>query len=270
MATLGGHTRPDGGRAPAPVLIAALAGVIGLAWAYLLAMGWGMAHMDIGIDMLIMPRMTDWGAADLALVFLMWTVMMVAMMLPTALPMVRAFWCMTRQRAATTSVLHVGVFVAGYLVIWTGFSALVTLAQWALLQAQRVTPMMELRDPLLAGLLLVGAGLFQLTPLKQACLRTCRSPLWFLMTAWRPGTRGAWLMGLRHGLWCTGCCWLLMALLFVLGVMNLAWIAALTAFVLLEKTWPAHWPGARWISPAAGLVLLVWGAALLVGALPTM
>lgn len=263
MGELSAAARFGMAREKAPVLLG-LAGLTALAWAYLLWMGWGMAHMEVGVDMLIMPRMTDWSAVDLALVFVMWVVMMVAMMLPTALPMVLAFQALTRRGAAPSSAWRVSAFVAGYLAVWAGFSGVVTLLQWALLQARWVTPMMELRSPMLGGGLLLLAGLFQFTPLKSVCLSTCRSPLSFLMTAWRPGVRGAWLMGLRHGLWCTGCCWLLMALLFVLGVMNIAWIAALTAFVLIEKTWAR----ASWLSPAGGVLLMAWGGLLLWGALP--
>jgi len=244
-----------------PVLLG-LGGTTALAWAYLLYMAWGMEHMDVGIDMLLMPRMTDWSVVDLALVFLMWAVMMVAMMLPSTLPMVMAFRAEARQRSTRGSSLRSVGFVAGYLMVWTGFSAAMTLIQWALLEARLLSPMMDSRSPLLGGLLLVGAGAFQFTPLKQACLATCRSPLSFLMTEWRPGLGGAWVMGLRHGLFCTGCCWLLMALLFVLGVMNVVWIAALTAFVLLEKTLPV----ARWVSAASGIVLISWGAWLLLSA----
>jgi len=240
-------------------ILAGLGATIALAWAYLLYMAWGMEHMDVGIDMLLMPRMTDWGAVDLALVFLMWTVMMVAMMLPSSLPMMMAFRSEPRHDAAGSWAPRIVGFVAGYLMVWSGFSAAMTLIQWALLEVRWVSPMMDSRSPLLASLLLVAAGAFQFTPLKHACLSTCRSPLSFLMTEWRPGVRGAWIMGLRHGLFCTGCCWLLMALLFVLGVMNVAWIAVLTAFVLLEKTLPS----ARWVSAASGVVLIAWGAWLL-------
>lgn len=237
-----------------------LGAVIVLAWAYVLFMGWGMEHMDVGMDMALMPRMTDWQPVDLVLVFLMWVVMMVAMMLPSSVPMMLAFSRETRPPAGQGS-RRLGAFVAGYLLVWTVFSLAMTLLQWALLESRLINPMMESRSPLFGGLLLVAAGLFQFTPLKNACLAACRSPLSFLMTEWRPGVRGAWVMGLRHGVYCTGCCWLLMALLFLLGVMNVLWIAALTAFVLIEKTWPR----AEWTSKVSGVALLVWGGVLLAG-----
>ena len=250
------------GRQRLPVLLG-LAGVIALAWTYLLYMAWGMAHMDVGIEMLLMPRMTDWGAVDLALVFLMWAVMMVAMMLPTALPMVSAFASCSRPSAEQPRAWSVVAFVIGYVLVWAGFSLLVTLLQWGLLEARWISPMMEVRGPGFGGTLLLAAGIFQFTPLKHACLSACRSPLSFLMTEWRPGNAGALIMGLRHGVLCTACCWLLMALLFVLGVMNVVWIAALTVFVLIEKTWS----GARWLTPAGGALLIAWGAILVGGAL---
>jgi predicted metal-binding membrane protein len=240
------------------IVVASLGAVIVLAWAYLLWMAWGMQHMDVGASMLLMPRMTDWGPVDLLLVFLMWAVMMAAMMLPSALPMVLAYGVAARDAPARARVLGVAVFVAGSLAIWRLFSAIMTLLQWGLLEARLVSPMMQSRSPWFGGAILVAAGLFQLTPLKNACLANCRSPLSFLITGWRPGIGGAWSMGLRHGLYCTGCCWLLMALLFLLGVMNVAWIAALTAFVLLEKLVVV-----RWTSLASGLLLIGWGATLL-------
>lgn len=247
--------------APLPALALPIA-LTALAWAYLLTMAWGMAHMDA--ELWLMPRMDDWGAADLTLVLLMWAVMMVAMMLPTAWPMVLTVRALPDTAGGASPTMRVAAFVAGYIAVWTVFSVLATLAQWALLRSQWVTPMMDLRSPLLAGAVLIGAGAFQFSSLKRICLSACRSPISFVLNHWRSGARGAWRMGLRHGLWCTGCCWLLMLLLFVLGVMNVVWIAVLSAFVLIEKTWPANWPLARWISPLAGVALIAWGL-LLVG-----
>lgn len=245
-----------------------------LAWAYLLAMAWGMMHEEASTARMLMPGMMQWRPADLALVFAMWAVMMVAMMLPTAWPMVRTFAVLSAgsaggQAGRVNSGTPVGsgarwrttAFVGAYLLVWAGFSVGITLLQWALQAAGFITSMMTLRSPAVAGALLIAAGIYQFTPLKQACLATCRTPLAFLMTEWRPGLSGAWRMGLRHGLLCAGCCWLLMALLFVLGVMNLAWIAVLAAFVLLEKTWPKL----RWLSAAGGMTLIIWGIVLLAG-----
>ena len=233
-----------------------LAAALLFCWGYLLYMVWGMVRMDIGAEMLIMPRMTEWREADLLLVYLMWTIMMSAMMLPSATPMIWLFARIRRERLdGDRSLLATCVFVCGYLVVWTGFSLLATLAQWALLEARLVSPMMKSASPLLSAALLVAAGVYQFTPLKHACLAKCRSPLGFLLTEWRDSLSGAFVMGVRHGAFCAGCCWLLMLLLFVFGVMNLLWIAVLTALVLLEKVLPR----ARWLAQGTGVALLAWG-----------
>jgi predicted metal-binding membrane protein len=156
------------------------------------------------------------------------------------------------------------VFGGGYLAVWSGFSLLATFAQWGLLEARLMSPMMETSSPLLGGALLVAAGLFQFTPFKRGCLAKCRSPVAFLVAEWRSGLFGAWIMGLRHGLFCLGCCWIAMLLLFVLGVMNVFWIATLAAFVLLERTLP----NVRWFSAATGVLFIGWGLALLAGVGP--
>ncbi len=254
-------------RGPAPrervPLLVALGLVVTLAWGYLLYMGWGMEHMDVGMDMAIMPRMTQWAAPDLALVFLMWAIMMMAMMLPSAAPMILIFAAVDWQRqGARAHGLRVWAFVAGYVTVWTAFSLLATLLQWGLLEARLVSPMMRTSSPLLGGVLLIAAGAYQFTPLKRACLAACRSPLAFILGQWRAGTTGAFAMGLHQGTYCVGCCWVLMALLFVLGVMNVLWIAALAAFVLAEKSLP----GARWLGSASGALLVVWGGLVLWGA----
>ena len=238
------------------IVLSGLTAAAALAWTYLLYMSWGMEHMDAGAAMAIMPRMTDWGAIDLLLVLAMWAIMMAAMMLPSTVPMMLSFAFLSRQRRAQRlPYVHTSVFVLGYLAVWCGFSLLATLAQWGLLEARLITPMMVSANPLLGGALLIIAGVFQLTPLKHACLGRCASPLGFLLTEWRDGTLGAWIMGLRHGVYCVACCGPLMALLFLFGVMNVLWVVALTIYVMLEKMLPQT----RWL-PFAGAVLLVgWG-----------
>jgi predicted metal-binding membrane protein len=230
-----------------------------LAWAYLLYMGWGMAHMDAGVNMAVMPRMVSWTPLDLALVFAMWAIMMVAMMLPSATPMILVFAAISRQRRSARPFMDVAAFVAAYIAVWTAFSLLATLAQWGLLEARLVSPMMVASSPILSGSVLVATGVFQFTRLKERCLSECRNPLVFFAGHWRRGARGAFTMGTRHGLYCVGCCWLLMLLLFVLGVMNVLWIALLAAFVLFEKILPR----VRWFDRLSGLVFIGWGAALL-------
>ncbi len=145
----------------------------------------------------------------------------------------------------------------------TGFSVAATLIQWAMHGAMLISPAMVGTSPLLGGAVLVAAGIYQWTPAKHACLAHCRSPLGFLLNEWRDGARGALIMGLRHGLYCTGCCWLLMLVLFVVGVMNLLWIALLAAFVLSEKLLPQG----RWISHVTGLALIAWGSSMALGVL---
>jgi predicted metal-binding membrane protein len=181
-----------------------------LGWAYLFYQGWAMRHMDLVA--MAMPSTDAWGPMDLLLVFAMWAVMMVAMMVPSATPMLLAFAAITRSRRAQgRPFVPLWVFLAGYLVLWTAFSLAATLAQWGLHSLALISPMMVGTSPLLGSLLLIAAGVYQWTPLKQACLRHCRSPLQFLLTCWQDGTAGAFLMGLRHGAYCLGCCWLLMA-----------------------------------------------------------
>ncbi|HEY6239838.1 MAG TPA: DUF2182 domain-containing protein [Burkholderiales bacterium] len=227
-----------------------------LSWAYVFYMVWGMAHMDLAADSLLMPGMDNWDGADILLVFVMWTIMMAAMMLPAAAPLMLIlarinYSRYSRRRAAFAT----GVAGLGYLAAWTGFSLLASLAQWRLLDAQLVSPMMESSSKFMTGALLLLAGVYQFTPLKHACLGRCRSPMSVLLNEWREGTMGAFRMGLRQGAYCLGCCWLLMALLFAFGVMNLIWIAALSALVLLEKILPQP----RVFAQATGAILLVWG-----------
>jgi predicted metal-binding membrane protein len=204
-----------------------------LAWVALVRMAGAMADMDMDMAM---PEMEPWGAAEVLLLFAMWAVMMVAMMLPSASPMILTFTAMNRRRTAQgRPVVHTGVFALGYLVVWMLYSAVASVAQWMLHAAALLSPGMATTSTYLGGGLLVAAGVFQWTSIKRACLTACRSPLSFLMTRWRDGATGAFVMGLRHGAYCVGCCWVLMALLFVAGVMNLVWVGAIAAFVLVEK-----------------------------------
>jgi predicted metal-binding membrane protein len=234
-----------------------LAGIVALAWIYLIYMGWGMRHMDVGADMVLMPAMQHWTAWDLVLVFLMWAIMMVAMMVPTVSPMILLFAEINRRRDERRSTFAAtGQFLLGYLMAWTGFSFLATLAQWGLLTVALVSPMMESTSKALGAGLLLVAGLFQFSRLKHACLAHCRSPIGFLATEWRDGPFGAFEMGLKHGGYCLGCCWALMGLLFAFGVMNLLWVAIISAFVLLEKITPPN----QLISRISGLLFVGWAA----------
>lgn len=244
------------------LVAACLLFVVVLSWAWLLTgagMSPGAGDMgDMG-DAMMPMNAVPWTPAHALLVFLMWVVMMTAMMLPGAAPMILLHSTLARRRAEPGAVASVasGLFAFGYLVVWTAFSLVATALQFGLERAALMSPPMHTTSVALAGTVLIATGIYQWTPLKQTCLRHCRSPLVFVMTHWRPGAAGAWSMGLRHGAYCVGCCWLLMLLLFVGGVMNLAWIAGIALVVLVEKFVPAG----HWIGRAVGALLVVWGAA---------
>ena len=240
---------------------AGLAGLALLAWLYVLRLAQAMSDLDMhGAMGMAGPQMHDWHLADTFLTFLMWSVMMAAMMIPAASPMVLMFARIARSRpAAARPFAQTGFFVLGYLLVWATYSALATLAQWGLHSAALLSPMLTTTSRHLGGALLIAAGIFQWTPLKDRCLRACRSPLAFIMGEWREGSAGALIMGLRHGAYCVGCCWALMALLFVAGVMNLIWVAALAAFVLIEKMAP----GEQWVTRVAGVALVIVGTLLM-------
>jgi predicted metal-binding membrane protein len=255
---------------------AGLAVVTLLAWVYLL-LGAGMETRGSGGGQML-PMQPLWSLGYAAIVFVMWSVMMVAMMLPAAAPMTLLVARIARTRAPRLSPggdpaprgdsrLTTALFVLGYLAVWVGFSAAATALQWALDTAGLLSGAMALGNTVLAGGVLAAAGIYQWTPLKAACLRHCRSPLDFLMFHWRDGAFGALASGMRHGAFCLGCCWMLMALLFVGGVMSLAWIGALALLVLIEKTLP--WGGH--MSRLTGAVLVIWGLLTLtraIGILP--
>jgi predicted metal-binding membrane protein len=243
------------------IVALSLAGIATLSWTYLLYLDWGMRHMDLGMAM-VMPAMRHWTAWDLVLVFLMWAVMMVAMMVPAASPVILLFAEINRRREEEQGPLvATGQFLMGYLTAWIGFSLLATLAQWALLTAALLSPMMECTNKALGAGLLLVAGLFQFSRLKYACLAHCRSPMGFLTTEWQSGPWGGFRMGLKHGGYCLGCCWALMGLLFALGVMNLLWVAGVSAFVLLEKITPAN----QLVSRLSGLFFIGWAAWIVLG-----
>lgn len=247
MARLEAPTAAHGPEADLPydrrVTLGGLAALVILSWLYLWHMAAGSA-----------PRAASTGAV--VMTFAMWTVMMVGMMLPSAAPTIVLYSSMVRKHAERGSALPATWnFIAGYLLIWTAFSAAATAAQVALEAAALMTPDMTLASARLSALALVAAGVYQVTPFKQACLRKCQHPVEFFMTRWRAGSAGAMWMGLEHGAYCLGCCWALMLLLFVAGVMNLAWVALIAAFVLAEKLLPAR----RLTSYAAGAALVAYG-----------
>jgi predicted metal-binding membrane protein len=245
------------------VLVAGMLVVTALAWGWL-ALGAGMDMSAIEMTRMAgmdgwMMQPAVWTLAYALLMVFMWWVMMVAMMLPSAAPMLLLFARVNRkEKAAGSALTPTGAFAAGYLIAWGGFSIVAVGFQWALETAQLMSPMLQTTNVWLGAAILVGAGLWQLTPLKTMCLRHCRSPLGFLMNNWRAGRLGAFRMGFEHGAYCLGCCWFLMALLFFGGVMNLYWIVGLALFVLLEKIIPLG----HWLGRIAGVALIGWGAYL--------
>ena len=241
-----------------------LALITALAWWYLVQLDRRMsASMQYDTMMAEMGMAMDmpWTAADVLFTFAMWSVMMVGMMAGAAAPVLLLFGAARAGRGERGVPWAVLLFGFGYVTVWAGFSACAALAQWALHQAAMLSPAMSASSPRLAGAILIGAGTYQLTPFKGACLTQCRSPLGFLMSNWRDGKMGALRMGVRHGGYCLGCCWALMCVLFVVGVMNLAWVAALSVFVLFEKIGPA----AAVVSRAAGAMMIVIGVLLVAG-----
>ncbi len=247
------------------VVLLAIIGVAALAWLYLIALAGGMPDMAAMGTMakMAMPLAPRWTGAAFALTFAMWAVMMVGMMLPSAAPMILTFTALHRRKArAVQRVMPVLLFTAGYLAVWTAFSAAATLLQWALDRLGLLSPMFTTTNALLAGALFLFAGVYQLTPLKEACLTHCRSPFAFLLNRWRDGWMGALRIGVEHGAYCLGCCWLLMALLFAVGVMNLLWVAAIALFVLAEKLLR----GGAWIARLSGVAMAAYGIWLVVQA----
>jgi predicted metal-binding membrane protein len=243
------------------VVALGLAAVTLLAWVYLVRMA---ALMNAAVSdkamhaAMGMPEMAAWGTAEFVMLFLMWAVMMVAMMLPSAAPLILLVVRTYRRRGARARVLTFA-FAAGYLIAWTVFSTAAAGMQLLLHRSALLSMDMASTSAIVGGAILLVAGAYQWLPLKAACLTHCRSPLDFLMREWREGAAGALVMGLRHGLYCVGCCWALMLLLFVGGVMNLFVIAAITALVLVEKLAPA---GAR-VARVGGISLIGMGAWLL-------
>jgi predicted metal-binding membrane protein len=244
-----------------------------LAWLYVLrlAADMEMGGMDMtgarmvstGIRMVMTSRLQAWSGAEFAFIFLMWSVMMVAMMLPSATPIVLLYARVGRMAAVDGEPFApTGWFAAGYLLVWFGFAFAATSAQWGLERAALLTPMMESASNAVGGILLIMAGLYQWSPLKDTCLAQCQAPLLFIQRygGFRRNVLGALEIGVRHGAYCVGCCWALMTLLFVGGVMNVLWIAAIAALVLVEKVVV----GGRLVSRAAGAGLIIAGVCLLV------
>ena len=249
----------------------ALVGIVALTWGYVL---WLAADMDMGgMDMtgfrmipagigIMAPTSAPWGAIEFAFVFVMWAIMMIGMMAPSVAPMILMYARVGRQgRADGKPLVATGWFAAGYVLAWVGFSLAATLIQWMVEREALLDSRMASASNVLGGIVLIVAGVYQWSPLKDACLAQCQSPLGFLMRhgGFRSDLPGCLLLGLRHGAYCIGCCWVLMLLLFVVGVMNTLWIALLALLVLLEKITPFG----VWIARAAGVICFAAGAGML-------
>jgi predicted metal-binding membrane protein len=253
------------------VVAGAVGVVVALAWGYVL---WLAADMDMGgMDMagfrmipagigIMAPANAPWRAVEFAFVFAMWAVMMVGMMAPSAAPMILMYARVGRQaKAAGKPLAATGWFASGYFLAWIGFSLAATTVQWVVERAALLDSQMASASKMFGGIVLIAAGAYQWTPLKDVCLAECQSPFRFLMRhgGFRGDLLGSLLLGLRHGAYCVGCCWVLMALLFVGGVMNVVWIALLALLVLLEKVTPF---GGR-VARAAGVACVVAGVWML-------
>ena len=253
----------------------ALALITILSWVYILVLaktmdmggmdmtGWRM--VSTGLEMGMAPALAPWNVWQFTLMFVMWAVMMIGMMTPSVAPMILIYARVGRQAALQGRTLApTGWFAAGYLLAWVGFALVATIAQWALERAALLAPMMNVASNLLGGLVLIAIGVYQWTPFKDACLRECQAPLVFIQRhgGFRREPLGSLSLGLRHGIFCIGCCWALMTLLFVGGIMNVLWIAALTIFVLAEKVVPAG----RSLARAAGIGFAAFGVWVLAGA----
>lgn len=242
------------------LVLAGMVAISLLAWLYMIDAA-RPDHQSHGQTMTI-PATEAWDAGLLLLSAIMWGIMMIAMMLPSAMPMVLGFTRLQQQRQSRRNAVRLTwLFIAGYLIAWALFSLAAALTQWTLYGLGQMSAAMGSAQPLIAGGFLIGAGLFQWSSLKNACLKKCQSPLNFLLNEWRGGSAGALIMGLHHGVFCIGCCWMLMLLMFVGGVMNLLWMIAIAFYVLAEKLVlkMQHW------GRFTGILLVAAGALIILG-----
>jgi predicted metal-binding membrane protein len=254
-------------------MLASLTGVCAIAWLYLLRLsaqmpmagdGAGLGASIPGIAAGAMCSVQlPWTTEDFALMFAMWWVMMVGMMLPSATPLILTFATVNRrERERARPFIPASVFTVGYVLAWGGFSLAATLAHWGLERTALLLPTMKTGSAVVGGIFFLAAGIYQWTPLKQACLTKCRSPLDFAINRWHDGWTGALRMGVEQGAYCVGCCAVLMLLMFVGGLMNLLWAAALAVFVFAEKLFPAG----EWIARGSGVLMIAFGGYLLASA----
>ena len=252
--------------------------VLLVSWFYILGMGWHMNTLpfvenkmmnmpmekSMGfLDTILMwmpPSSGSWVLSDFVLLFLMWSVMMIAMMTPSILPMLMLFTTLnTRNKSKGKDTSSTFLLLIGYLMSWVLFSLVITLPEYAMHKSGLLNPMMEPTHAYLGSAMLIIAGIYQFTPFKDACLTVCQSPLTFLMNNWKDGNLGTFLVGYKHGFYCIGCCWALMLTLFALGVMNIMWVMVLTIFVLFEKL---SYKNPLLFRRVAGYAFILWGILL--------
>lgn len=238
----------------APVWIG-MAAIAAMSWYYLGHMDGAMSTLPGGASAHAGMAMGGDGAASLLLVFGMWTVMMVAMMVPTVVPSAAVFSNLSARRNPGCANRATASYVAGYITCWIAFAVPAALTQWALTHALFLDPMARSTNAALSSAILLAAGIYQWLPIKRACLSTCRTPLAYLMAHWRDGRSGAFQLGLSHGAYCVGCCWALMAVMFVVGAMSLAWMGLIMLVVLSEKVMAQRWQ----FDKLVGVVLITAG-----------
>jgi predicted metal-binding membrane protein len=243
------------------VIICSLFFITLLSWFYIIYLYKQMVYMDMNALFFAMPMTAEWTPTDFVLLFLMWIVMMIAMMTPSVAPLILTFATINRQRRQQERpFVNTAYLWTGYFLVWAAFSLVATSLQWLLQQVSLLNPDMKTTSKILGSVILITAGIFQFTPLKHTCLSYCRSPLDFVLHRWKEGKKGALQMGIENGFYCVGCCWMLMVLLFVAGIMNLLWVAVIALFVLIEKLSPR----VKWIPQVAGCVLIAYGTLLLI------
>jgi predicted metal-binding membrane protein len=239
------------------IVLIGLFTILALSWIYTVYLASHMEMMDMKPTII---QIVEWDFSEIFTLFVMWIVMMIAMMIPSATPLILMFSQVNRKRSQRNAPYIPTInFILGYIFIWSGYSIGITLIQYFLHNKALLSPMMISQNNIFGGSILILAGIFQWTPLKNSCLIHCRSPLSFITTQWKEGKFGAFFMGIKHGNYCVGCCWILMALLFVSGVMNLLWISVITLYVLIEKIHP--W--GNFIGKITGVLLLTGGVIMI-------
>lgn len=237
------------------IIILTLLAVVITAWFYLFYQHWQMTSLPMSEMWMPPAEIHAWQWMDFWLIYTMWAVMMAAMMLPSAIPMILVYTKICEQRYQAAH-FYTFLFILAYLAVWIVFSILLTALQWQMHGLHIITPMMDMQHEQLAAIIFLIAGIYQFTPQKNKFLQSCRTPMGFVLTEWREKHIGAFQMGLKHGVTCLGCCWAQMLIMFAVGIMNLLGMIFITLLVLIEKISPPHH---RFFSNAIGILFIVWG-----------